>query len=97
MERHLSQDDMITKLTQKLPLLRETYDINQTRLGVLVGKSRQQISKIERGVTPLAWDTCLAIIMVTHNRDSILFDEVMGNDYYAQLHDFINKPDNKTA
>lgn len=97
MQKNLLQDDMINELTQKLPLLRETYDINQTRLGVLVGKSRQQISKIERGITPLAWDTCLAIVMVTHNKNPILFDEVMGKDYYTQLHDFINKPENKTA
>ena len=97
MGHHLSQSDMIEELTQKLPLLRETYEINQTRLGTLIGKSRQQISKIERGVTPLAWDTCLAIVMVTHNKNSVLFDKVMGCNYYSQIYDFINKPDNKTA
>ena len=97
MMRCLTQTDMITELAQRLPILRESYDINQTQLGTLIGKSRQQISKIERGITPLGWDTCLAIVMVTHNRDATIFNEVMGDDYFIQIHNFIKSYENESC
>lgn len=90
MVRCLTQTNMMTELAQKLPTLRESYDISQTQLGTLIGKSRQQISKIEGGITPLGWDTCLAIVMVTRNRDAAVFNKVIGNNYFTQIHNFIN-------
>lgn len=89
MMRCFTQTYIITELAQKLPMLREGYNISQTQLGNLIGKSRQQISKIERGITPMGWDTCLAIIMVMHNKNTALFNKVMGEGYYTQIHNYI--------
>ena len=90
MQGNLSQSSITAELTLKLPVLRASFNISQTELGNLIGKSRQQISKIERGITPLGWDTCLAIVMVLHNKDELMFNNIMGKDYYAQVTGLIN-------
>ncbi len=79
------QDDILLEMTRKLPELRKAFNISQTQLGELVGKSRQQISKIERGIAPLSWDTCLAIIMITCQKDRELFNSIIASDMITDI------------
>jgi len=57
------QKEMIDIFVKALPFLRKELNISQTELGKKVGKSRQTISSIERGVSPLEWDTFLSIVL----------------------------------
>lgn len=81
-----SKAELAEEIAANLPKLRELYNISQTRLGELLGKSRQQISKIERGVAPISWDTCLAIVMLACKKDKKIFISVMGEDFIEELH-----------
>lgn len=79
------QSDILFEMTEKLPELRKAFNISQTQLGKLVGKSRQQISKIERGVVTLSWDTCLAIIMVARQRNTEIFNSIVASDMIEDI------------
>ena len=51
-------------MVKELPAYRKKMHMSQAELGDAVGKSRQKISELERGVAPLGWDTYLAILLV---------------------------------
>ena len=66
------QKQMIDIFVKALPNLRKELNISQTALGQKIGKSRQTISSIERGLAPLTWDTFLSIALffkVNYNKD----------------------------
>ena len=54
---------LIHEMVIKLPKIRKEMKIAQTEFGKKVGLSRQTISSIERGKTPLTWNNYLAIMM----------------------------------
>ena len=55
-----------------LPAIRKQLKLSQSDLGERLGKKRQTISAIERGVVPLMWDTFLAImVLIEQNADII--------------------------
>ena len=65
------QKEMIDLFVKALPLLRKELNVSQKTLGQKIGKSRQTISSIERGLSPLTWDTFLSIALffkVNYNR-----------------------------
>ena len=63
---------LIDTMVKDLPLIRKQLKLSQTDLGERLGKKRQTISAIERGVMPLKWDTFLAImILIEQNIDLI--------------------------
>ncbi len=51
---------LIGDLVERLPSIRKKLRLSQDDLGVMVGKSRQKISDIERHAAPMGWDTYLA-------------------------------------
>ena len=55
---------IIEHFVPQLPLLRKKAGLKQYELASLVGKSRQTLSDIERGIAPMGWDTFLAILFV---------------------------------
>ena len=64
---------MVESMVQDLSSIRKQLKLSQTELGEKLGKKRQTISAIERGVMPLKWDTFLAIMMlVEQNADIVL-------------------------
>lgn len=71
------QKDLIEGLVKDLPALRKKLHMSQAELGEIVGKSRQKISEMERGVAPLGWDTYLAILLVLSARGGL---EPKGRD-----------------
>ena len=63
---------MVENMVSDLPLIRKQLKLSQTEMGERLGKKRQTISAIERGVMPLKWDTFLAIMMlVEQNKDIV--------------------------
>ena len=63
---------LVESMVKDLPSIRKQLKLSQTELGERLGKKRQTISSIERGVTPLKWDTFLAImILIEQNVDLI--------------------------
>lgn len=71
------QKELIEELVKDLPALRKKLHMSQAELGEAVGKSRQKISEMERGVAPLGWDTYLAILLVLGSRGGL---EAKGRD-----------------
>lgn len=71
------QKALIESLVNELPVYRKKLRMSQAELGDAVGKSRQKISEMERGVAPLGWDTYLAIILVLGSRGAL---ETKGRD-----------------
>ena len=71
------QKALIESLVNELPVYRKKLRMSQADLGEAVGKSRQKISEMERGVAPLGWDTYLAIILVLGSRGAL---EIKGRD-----------------
>ena len=71
------QKALIESLVNELPVYRKKLRMSQAELGEAVGKSRQKISEMERGVAPLGWDTYLAIILVLGSRGAL---EAKGRD-----------------
>lgn len=71
------QKALIESLVNELPVYRKKLRMSQADLGEAVGKSRQKISEMERGVAPLGWDTYLAILMVLGARGAL---ETKGRD-----------------
>ena len=63
---------LVESMVKDLPSIRKQLKLSQTQLGERLGKKRQTISSIERGVMPLKWDTFLAImVLVEQNADII--------------------------
>lgn len=65
------QKELIEGLVKELPAMRKKLRMSQSELGEAVGKSRQKISELERGVAPLGWDTYLAILLVFSARGGL--------------------------
>lgn len=65
------QKELADSFIKDLPVLRKKVRMSQAQLGEAVGKSRQKISEIERGVAPLGWDTYLAILLVMSARGAL--------------------------
>jgi len=84
-EFHISDErqKLISELIDRLPQFRKRLHISQTELAKKVGKSRQTISDIERKISPMGWDTYLAIIMVFEING--LFGEVTNFSYAETL------------
>ncbi len=59
-----AQRSLIAAMIGELPTYRKKMRMSQADLAEAVGKSRQKISEIERGVAPMGWDTYLAIILL---------------------------------
>ena len=55
---------ILQQFAQQLPALRRKAGLHQYELARCIGKSRQKLSDIERGVAPMGWDTFLAILFV---------------------------------
>ena len=79
------QQDLAATLVNKLPQIRKEYGFSQTQFGALIGKSRQQLSAIERKTAPLSWDTLLAIIMFAQKRDKEKLSRIMGKEWIAEV------------
>ncbi len=58
------QQELICALVPELSVYRKKMRMSQGDLAIAIGKSRQKISEIERGVAPMGWDTYLAIILL---------------------------------
>ncbi|MEG2813052.1 MAG: helix-turn-helix transcriptional regulator [Oscillospiraceae bacterium] len=73
------QEKMVNIFVRALPTLRKEVGVSQTLLGQKIGKSRQTISLIERGASPLTWDTFLSIILffkVNYNKDKKVINDL---------------------
>lgn len=79
------QQDLAATMVNKLPQLRKEYGFSQTQFGALIGKSRQQLSAIERKTAPLSWDTLLAIIMFAQKTDKEKLSHIMGKEWIAEV------------
>jgi len=66
------QQSMIDVFVIALPHLRKELGVSQTTLGKKIGLSRQMVSLIERGISPMSWSTFLSIALffkVNYNSD----------------------------
>lgn len=79
------QQELAAAMADKLPQIRKEYGFSQTQFGALVGKSRQQLSAIERKTTPLPWDTLLAIIMLAQKNDKEKLSRIMGKEWIVEV------------
>jgi DNA-binding XRE family transcriptional regulator len=86
------QRELIVALIPELPVYRKRMRMSQADFGRAIGKSRQKISEIERGVAPLGWDTYLAIILLLsahgvlepYGRDAAMFagiEKIIGGRF----------------
>lgn len=80
-------------MVSDLPLIRKQLKLSQTEMGERLGKKRQTISAIERGVMPLKWDTFLAIMMlVEQNKDIVscknleLYQSGIKKELYVEIY-----------
>lgn len=79
------QQELAAKMVDKLPQIRKEYGFSQTQFGALIGKSRQQLSAIERKMAPLPWDTLLAIIMFAQKTNKEKLICVMGREWLSEV------------
>ena len=79
------QQDLAATLVNKLPQIRKEYGFSQTQFGALIGKSRQQLSAIERKTARLSWDTLLAISMFAQKRDKEKLSRIMGKEWIEEV------------
>lgn len=84
---------MVENMVSDLPLIRKQLKLSQTEMGERLGKKRQTISAIERGVMPLKWDTFLAIMMlVEQNKDIVscknleLYQSGIKKELYVEIY-----------
>ena len=61
-----------------LAAMRGAYGLSQNDLGILLGKSRQAISLIERGLLVISWDSLLAVLFVFERLDASRIPFVLG-------------------
>ena len=67
----------------QLPSLRKKAGLKQYELAAYIGKSRQKLSDIERGIAPMGWDTFLAILFVLERHG--LGEEISGDSTLSRL------------
>ena len=89
------KEELIKKLTNKLPEIRRSIGLSQTDFGTLIGLSRQTISSIERGEGTLSWGNYLAIIFLLKNYKMDVFN--MYYDVFDGIDDLIVEFNNKTG
>ena len=84
---------MVDSMVKDLPLIRKQLKLSQTDLGERLGKKRQTISAIERGVMPLKWDTFLAITMlveqnadIVSNKNLELYRSGVKKEMYVEIY-----------
>lgn len=84
---------MVENMVSDLPLIRKQLKLSQTEMGERLGKKRQTISAIERGVMPLKWDTFLAIMtLVEQNKDIVscknleLYQSGIKKELYVEIY-----------
>jgi len=63
---------LVESMVKDLPSIRKQLKLSQTEFGERLGKKRQTISSIERGVIPLKWDTFLAVMMLIEQNADIV-------------------------
>lgn len=71
---------IVDELVDELPKLRKSLGLSQTKLGEMVGLSRQTISLIERKQMPLTWNNYLAIVcfFAINSKDVYYFPKTKG-------------------
>ncbi|MBE6638964.1 MAG: helix-turn-helix transcriptional regulator [Ruminococcaceae bacterium] len=74
---------IIEHFIKQLPLLRKKAGLRQYELADCIGKSRQKLSDIERGIAPMGWDTFLAILFVLESYG--LIDEIRNDSTLARV------------
>ncbi|WP_352419538.1 helix-turn-helix domain-containing protein [Proteiniborus sp.] len=89
----VSQKNMAASFAKSLPKLRKKYNVTQTKLGNYIGLSRQTISAIERNTVPLAWDTCLAMILFFTKNDENAFKYIKDDDFLNCLEELLKLSD----
>ena len=68
------QKELLEAFARKLPRIRKKLGVSQTVLGEKIGLSRQTISSIERGTSPLTWNIYLSILFfLTVNNKNIFY------------------------
>ena len=80
---------IIDRFVKELPSLRKKAGLKQYELADLVGKSRQKISDVERGIASIGWDTFLAILFVLQAyglEDDIRHDSSLARMLEKELH-----------
>ncbi len=79
---------IIEHFVKELPTFREKAGLKQYQLAKCIGKSRQKLSDIERGVAPLGWDTFLAILFVLQSyglHDELFVGSALGRVLEKEL------------
>ena len=69
---------LVESMVKDLPSIRKQLKLSQTELGERLGKKRQTISSIERGVMPLKWDTFLAIMVLIEKNIDLIINKNIG-------------------
>lgn len=88
---------IIDHFLRELPSLRKKAGLHQYELAKCIGKSRQKLSDIERGVAPLGWDTFLAILFVLQAyglHDELLVGSALGRALEKELQPY-KKPQSR--
>lgn len=88
-----SRKVLVESMVKDLPLIRKQLKLSQTELGERLGKKRQTISSIERGVMPLKWDTFLAIMVlveqnadIVNNKNLEFYQSGVKKEMYVELY-----------
>ena len=79
---------IIDHFIKELPSLRKKAGLHQYQLAKCIGKSRQKLSDIERGIAPMGWDTFLAILFVLPAyglHDELLVDSALSRVLEKEL------------
>lgn len=75
----MNKDELISILTEELPILRAKIGITQEELCEAVGISRQTYSAIETKKRKMSWNIYLSLIMFfIHNEKTVPLIEAIG-------------------
>lgn len=64
MNDKLNKRELISHLTNELPVLRAKIGVSQDEISNIIGISRQTYSAIETGKRQMSWNTFLSLILV---------------------------------
>ena len=88
-----NRKNLVESMAYDLPSIRKQLKLSQTELGERLGKKRQTISMIERGLMTLKWDTFLAVmVLVEQNKDIIkcknleMYESGVKQEMYVELY-----------
>lgn len=84
---------LISNMTNNLPMLRAALDLTQEELGDLIGLSRYTIMSIETGKRKMTWNTFLLLILIFIKNEKT--DKLLAplGIYTEELNDFIKLRD----